>query len=962
MKRTFRVFISSTFTDFVRERNYLHEFIWPQVHAAAGQLGARFVPIDLRWGIAQSASLAHATVDICLTELERCRRASPGAYCLMLLGQRYGWRPPPPRLPMALMEQLRTALPGAILGCYQLDRNAIPAHWHLLPATLWPRWEGQSMTEATLIRHLYGAVAAVGLQQHRLFRSITHQEVAAALANQPDGVRVYIRTLTGLDQHPEPWLLSDEFAPRLIVPGGADRQQTMLDEIRRSTDRVAEFTVDATDNTSWDRYLAELGESVRCDLVDSMADTLDSASELTGAMESAEREVTAAAFVSSRRAIIVGRESIIDELARRPGDVACAPVAVVADSGTGKSSVLAEVAARLADECCVVARFIGAVPGLSDLPSLLQDLTTAAVDVVGRSPDHVPGTDLAEVLPALFTLASPDRPLVIVLDGIDQLSADHGAHDYRWLPDLVPPHCGLLVSTVSGVMWDRLVTARPGVRAVPLDPLTQEDAPLIVEKLLARHGRTVTEAQMTAVVSTCAPVGLWFVLAAERVRALSSSDPVPHLPSTIDGCINAVITGWQRDHGDLLVRTVLATLAASREGLTEDELEFVLGMDPEVRAEFVERSHHSWPEQERVLPGVVWARLRADLQPYLTDHLRGGHPTIRLFHQAFIDVVRERFVNPIDDADIKVHRMLERLFRSQQSAGVLASARARAELEAQWHSQRAVVALPVSTGVTAAETGPARLLELADGGDGSAMFRLALRESRPSERRFWIRRAAEAGFTPAMVNLGTMLEGTDQPMALAWYRRAAGAGDSQAAVNLARMTTVTVSQGGSPKDSAVDPDSAGASGDGIAELLRRAACAYAAGKTLAARRLWEEAAREGSAEAIGWLGDIADDMGDAAAAIIKWERSAEAGDVRAMGRRAAAAAAAGEGATARRFWEMAASRDSVHAMVELGLLARSAGDHDAAVAYWRRAADRGDSRAAALLHGASGRVTPGAGV
>jgi len=45
---TFRVFVSSTFQDFVRERNGLQERVWPRLQSLCQQHGARFQAIDLR--------------------------------------------------------------------------------------------------------------------------------------------------------------------------------------------------------------------------------------------------------------------------------------------------------------------------------------------------------------------------------------------------------------------------------------------------------------------------------------------------------------------------------------------------------------------------------------------------------------------------------------------------------------------------------------------------------------------------------------------------------------------------------------------------------------------------------------------------------------------------------------------------------------------------------------------------
>ena len=55
--KTFRLFISSTFSDFQEERELLHSKVFPEIKKYARDRGFEFQPIDLRWGVAQEAQL-----------------------------------------------------------------------------------------------------------------------------------------------------------------------------------------------------------------------------------------------------------------------------------------------------------------------------------------------------------------------------------------------------------------------------------------------------------------------------------------------------------------------------------------------------------------------------------------------------------------------------------------------------------------------------------------------------------------------------------------------------------------------------------------------------------------------------------------------------------------------------------------------------------------------------------------
>lgn len=97
--RIFRLFISSTFSDFVDEREALQRQVFPQLEAYCQARGATFQAVDLRWGITEEAQRQHDTMRICLEEVRRCQQLSPRPNFAVLLGDRGcpAARPPAPR-------------------------------------------------------------------------------------------------------------------------------------------------------------------------------------------------------------------------------------------------------------------------------------------------------------------------------------------------------------------------------------------------------------------------------------------------------------------------------------------------------------------------------------------------------------------------------------------------------------------------------------------------------------------------------------------------------------------------------------------------------------------------------------------------------------------------------------------------------------------------------------------------
>ncbi|MFM8534699.1 MAG: DUF4062 domain-containing protein [Acidimicrobiia bacterium] len=107
--RTFRLFVSSTFSDFIAEREALQQEVFPALEKYCALQGARFQALDLRWGITEQAQREHDTMRIYLEEVRRCKQLSPRPNFAVLLWERYGWEPLPARIPKAHRRAMKAA-------------------------------------------------------------------------------------------------------------------------------------------------------------------------------------------------------------------------------------------------------------------------------------------------------------------------------------------------------------------------------------------------------------------------------------------------------------------------------------------------------------------------------------------------------------------------------------------------------------------------------------------------------------------------------------------------------------------------------------------------------------------------------------------------------------------------------------------------------------------------------------
>jgi len=87
-QRFIRIFISSTFSDMMPEREYLMKVVFPELRRRCKAKFIEVTEIDLRWGISEEDSKEGKVIEICLTEIDKSR-----PYFIGILGNRYGWVP-----------------------------------------------------------------------------------------------------------------------------------------------------------------------------------------------------------------------------------------------------------------------------------------------------------------------------------------------------------------------------------------------------------------------------------------------------------------------------------------------------------------------------------------------------------------------------------------------------------------------------------------------------------------------------------------------------------------------------------------------------------------------------------------------------------------------------------------------------------------------------------------------------
>lgn len=677
--RTFRIFVSSTFSDLKEERNALQKNVFPRLRKLCMQHGCRFQAIDLRWGVREEASLDQQTMRICTEEIQRCQRVTPRPNFIMLLGDRYGWCPLPYEILTNEFEEIeRRATDNedkALLNrWYRCDDNAVPSVYCLQSRTGeftdYANWE---VVEHQLRAILLKATAGMKLTDEERIKytaSATEQEIVQGL-NAPksdEHVFCFFRTIKDLPQD----AIAKDFIDLDEIGTLDEDATTQLHDLKENLrdhlpgniyDYEAEWTARGLTKDHIDR-LCE-------DVYNSLASVILKKIEQFEEIDPLDKEIADhSAFGKDRTKFFIGRAAILKTIGDYIERTDSHPLVIFGDGGSGKSALMAKAVEIIKDKqpkAEVITRFIGATPDSSDGRALLENLCRQISRCYGADESTIPMDykELVKEFPKWLTLATVEKPLVLFLDALDQLSDTNNARNLIWLPNEIPEHVHIIVSTLPGECLSVLVKKLPAANIVELEPMRLEEGSALLDAWLKDAYRTLQNRQREEVLSKFRNNGLplYLKLAFEEAHRWKSYTEKIELCPDVPGVIRDMFMRLSSDanHGRVMVSRSLGFLAATKNGLTEDELLDVLSNDEAVFQDFIKRAYHKPPEKR--LPVIVWSRLYFDLEPYLTERSADGTSLLTFYHRQFGEVVTEEFL--ADETKRKRHEGLARYFGFQ---------------------------------------------------------------------------------------------------------------------------------------------------------------------------------------------------------------------------------------------------------------------------------------------------------
>lgn len=686
--KVFRVFVSSTFKDMQKERWILQKDVFPRLEKYCEENGARFQAVDLRWGVNEESQLNQKTVDICLNEIARCQKLSPKPNFLILLGDRYGWQPAPAKIPETEMREIQQQLDedkqALIDEWYKLDTNAIPAEFVLQPRGEkykdYLEWEKVEKEIKEILRTVVDELNISKEQRIKYFASATHQEIIRGALNPPEDIDdpaehvfAFVRETKDLPQDEK---ARDYMEIKDGKPDGESKNA--LDNLKvELKDRLGDHYV--TYNADWKENKSRVTDPEKFTediyqflygIIKEQLETIISKDEI-GQEKKLHREFKNILVEHFR-----GREETLTSINNYlKNSQEKKALSLIGDSGSGKSSVMAEAIRRTendAQNALIVYRFIGVTSSSTNIISLLRSVCGQIADAFDQTLETVAGKDrekslyeiyvLSEVLQKCLALATPDKPIVLFLDALNQLSDTDNAKALYWLPREIPENVKIVVSSLPELK-ENLNETR--IEILPLLP--KQEAREILKKWFASITRTLTADQFNEVIESfnITKLPIYLKVAFEMARHWHSYKKDYDIEDDVTGLINEYFDFLENEeHNKEFVQTALSYMLCGKYmGLTENEILEILVFDkafwnnvflekithPDHRQELIDLKEYLESEKEgkpRVamkIPIVVWSRLFLNLEPFLTEKDADGVPIITFFHQQFFEVLRERY-------------------------------------------------------------------------------------------------------------------------------------------------------------------------------------------------------------------------------------------------------------------------------------------------------------------------------
>lgn len=621
-----RFFISSTFADMDKERNLLQQ-LFSRISEEYAQKDWQIEYVDLRWGISQEAGFDNKTIRICETEIKRCQQMSPHPNFIVLLGNRYGWTPLPETITYKNYSSLKMTNEEKRVfnDWYRFDKNALPDGEFVLQGRYGEYRKAEVWSERVeyvlgkmFIRNTETSKGELGKDiikkdtntSYLYGDSATAQEINMGVFKSPGSekhVIVYLRNLSGIPIK-ETTTFYQEGKKKQRIDELKDRLRGTINKIN-----ILEMdkSFDYYSTGDFDReFMSEMEKRIRfvinnaIDEYESTAPNTEDDIHLQIALDEAKD------FVGREKELSDIQQYIIDPNEHRP-------LWIKADSGSGKTALLAKVIAEHQQTHQIICRFCG---------RSANTLTTKDISFATKPSE----------LKKIFKKAT--NPTLIVLDALNQLDDkdDLEFASLDWLNVELPAKVKFIVSTTNELKY----TQEPRFIKILKLPNMGQDSEMLVYNILKKNGRKLSYLQsisLQIIINNSNRSAIYLHILGNYLKLKPSWETINETPSDLQGLVVKFLETLTspENYGQTLVREAISLLTVERIGLSDKEMLEILSGNESIKNNVESNSFHQilLTNGKWEIPSILWIRLRYELSPFLRTYLSQVGQVTTVFHE-----------------------------------------------------------------------------------------------------------------------------------------------------------------------------------------------------------------------------------------------------------------------------------------------------------------------------------------
>ncbi|XP_074036921.1 NACHT and WD repeat domain-containing protein 2 [Leptinotarsa decemlineata] len=319
----------------------------------------------------------------------------------------------------------------------------------------------------------------------------------------------------------------------------------------------------------------------------------------------------------------INREETIEDIKSYLTGDSTSPLVLYGPSGCGKTTLLARIA-----QCCQqwlpeafsIVRFVGISAQSSTVEQLLSSITNqCSILNYGHKCycTHNIKT-YQEVLPALLTETCLQRPLVILLDGLDQVRK-YSSKSIDWLPTVLPDNIKLIISvSESSEMYSKISEKLNEDNFIKMPMLGQEEAKGILMSSVMQYNHSVNSKIQDCVLKSVqeCTIPLYSKVLAWQTSWWVDKEHAIIPKGNVNDQLNLMLEELEAILGVTQVQHALAILTSTKHGITDSEMIDLLAFDGTFHSN---TTYVSWAPA-----CLAWSRLNKHLAPFIQWTLTGG--------------------------------------------------------------------------------------------------------------------------------------------------------------------------------------------------------------------------------------------------------------------------------------------------------------------------------------------------